>query len=292
MHLWQTPEGCLIAADSWGNPERPLVLMLHGGGQSRHAWRMTGRSLGAAGYYAIAFDLRGHGDSDWPADGDYSENAFVRDLGYMVQILGGRKPVLIGASLGAGAALIAAGEEWVNAAALIMLDFVPKTDPSGFKRLNSFMSAHRNGFASLEEVAETIGSFRGGGDRPPNLAGLAKVVRRAPDGRFRWHWDPRLLDWREKEFPDRHVRMSVSARRLRIPTLLVRGGSSDVVSEEGAQEFLELCPHAEYITVAQAGHMIAGDRNDTFGEAAINFLMRVIPTGGQPDQEAGGTLRT
>ena len=277
MHVWPTTEGLRIAADSWGDPGGPLVLLMHGGGQSRHAWRTTGRNLGEAGYHAVAVDLRGHGDSEWSPEGDYSQDAYVRDIEAVIHALGGRTAVLVGASLGAGNGLVAVGEDRVDAAALVLVDFVPRTERAGFERLQAFMRAHGDGFASLEEVSDAITAFRGGGQRPAALDGLAKVVRRGNDGRYRWHWDPRQLDWRVREYPTRHVRLSASAHRLGIPTLLVRGGSSDVVSEEGAREFLDLCPHAEYINLAGAGHMLVGDRNDTFGQALIPFLVREVP---------------
>ncbi|MGH7818433.1 MAG: alpha/beta fold hydrolase, partial [Candidatus Binatia bacterium] len=88
-----------IAADGFGDPAAPPVLLLPGGGQTRHAWGDTGRVLGERGWYALACDLRGHGDSDWPADADYSTEAFVGDLESVVRQLGG-PAVLVGASLG------------------------------------------------------------------------------------------------------------------------------------------------------------------------------------------------
>ena len=72
-------------------------------------------------------------------------------------------------------------------------------------------------------------------------------------------------------------RLSQSADKLTLPTLLVRGGLSDVLTEEGAQSFLEQCPHAEYVNVKNAAHMVAGDRNDIFADAVIEFLYRVVP---------------
>ncbi|HSW20023.1 MAG TPA: alpha/beta hydrolase [Ramlibacter sp.] len=277
MHVWVTPAGLRIAADSWGDPQAPQVVLVHGGGQSRHAWRATGRNLGAAGYHAVAFDLRGHGDSDWSPEGDYSANAFIGDLAWLVRHLGGRDPVVVGASLGAEVALLAAGEGAAPVAGIAMIDFAPRTEQGGFERLRDFMSGNADGFASLEEVAESISRFRGGAGRPAKFAGLARVVRLGPDGRFRWHWDRRLVDCRVREFPTRHERMAAAARQLQRPALLVRGSGSDVVSEEGAREFLQLCPQAEYIDIADAGHMIVGDRNDIFGQAAAPFLARVLP---------------
>lgn len=275
MQLWATDGGLRIAADAWGDRAAPLVLLGHGGGQTRHAWRTTASELGEAGYRAVAFDLPGHGDSDWPADGDYSLDAQIRVLQSLLRALGTARPVLIGASLSAEVFLVAVGEAAVEPAALVLVDYAPRTQEQGYERNRSFMAAHAQGFDSLEEAADAINAHRGG-NRPRKLDGLAKVVRRGEDGRYHWHWDSRLLAWREREYPTRYERMAAASRRLTVPTLLVRGGKSDVLSEEGAQEFLQLVPHAEYVRIADAGHMIAGDRNDSFGHAARDFLARAL----------------
>lgn len=276
MHAWAGADGVSLAADAWGPAEGPLVLLLHGGGQTRHAWGGTGRLLGAAGYRAVAFDARGHGDSAWSAQGDYRYDAMAGDLAAVVRQLGGRRPVLVGASMGGITGLVAVGEGFVDASALILVDVVPHTEPAGTARVQAFMGQRPEGFASLDEVAEAISRYRPHRPRPRSLGGLAKNVRLGEDGRFHWHWDPRFLAT-PPDLRERRERLSACARRLALPTLLVRGGGSDVVSEEGAREFLALCPHAEYVNVASAGHMVAGDRNDAFGRAAVDFLARTVP---------------
>ncbi len=277
MHLWATDAGLRIAADSWGDPAAPLVLLGHGGGQTRHAWRDTGRRLGDAGYYAVAVDCPGHGDSDWAEDGEYGMDAQVRGLCALLSVpaLAGRQPVLVGASLSAEVFLLAVGEGLIKAAGLVLVDYAPQTQEEGYLRNKAFMEAHVDGFASLEEVADAIASHRGG-PRPSRVDGLAKVVRRGADGRLHWHWDARMLDSRVREYPNRYARMSAAARRLTLPTLLVRGGRSDVLSEAGAREFLEMVPQSEYVLIAEAGHMIAGDANDAFGEAVLGFLGQAL----------------
>ncbi|WP_081060559.1 alpha/beta fold hydrolase [Burkholderia territorii] len=276
MHFWTGADGIRIAGDAWGHPDAPLILFLHGGGQTRHAWRSTAERLGAEGYYAVTFDARGHGDSEWSADGDYSQDAMVRDLECIVAAVGAGQPILAGASMGGGTCLVAAGDEYVRARALILVDIVPSTEQVGFDRVSAFMEQNPDGFESLDEVADTIAKFRPQRARPSNLRRLAKNVRRGEDGRFRWHWDPRLLNSRRKDLASRYERLSSCARRLTLPTLLVRGGSSDFVSEAGAHEFLAMCPHAEYVNVLGAGHMLGGDRNDAFGTAAMSFLARTV----------------
>ncbi|MBC8745984.1 pimeloyl-ACP methyl ester carboxylesterase [Paraburkholderia sp. WC7.3g] len=284
MHIWKGSGGVRLAGDTWGHADGPLVVLLHGGGQTRHAWGGTGELLGKTGYCAVAYDARGHGDSDWARDGDYSQDALVRDLTCVVAALGARRPVLVGASLGGGTSLVATGERQIDTSALILVDIVPYTEPAGVARIHTFMQQSPDGFGSLEEVADAIGQYRPTQARPRNLDGLSKNVRFCDDGRYRWHWDPRFLAG-TIDLRTRHERLAACARQLTLPTLLVRGGSSDVVSEAGVREFLELCPHSEYVNVAEAGHMVAGDRNDVFGKAAVQFLARNVPVAslsGQP----------
>jgi len=281
MHYWPGAAGVRIAGDAWGNPDGPLVILQHGGGQTRHAWKGAGETLGAAGYYAVAIDARGHGDSDWAPDGQYGQDIMVEDLVCVVAALGKRRPVLVGASMGGGTSLVAIGEDRVDATALVLVDVGPRIEADGVGRIQAFMSQKPEGFASLEEVAAAIASYQPHRTRPRNLDGLAKNVRLGPDGRYHWHWDPRYRAGRQV-LERRQERMEACSRRLSLPTLLVRGGLSDLLSEEGAKYFLELCPHSEFVNVTGAAHMVAGDRNDIFASAVIEFLKRQVPVGGTP----------
>jgi non-heme chloroperoxidase len=259
------------------------VVLLHGGGQTRHAWKGAGETLGAAGYHAVAFDARGHGDSDWAPEGDYGQDAMVRDLEAVVAALGQRRPVLVGASMGGGTSLVAVGEDHVDATALVLVDIAPRIEPEGTRKILEFMEQRPDGFDSLDQVADAIASYQPHRPRPRQLDGLAKNVRLGPDGRYHWHWDPQIRLGR-RNLQQRQARLEACARRLTLPTLLVRGGLSDVLSEQGVRGFLELCAHAEYVNVVDAGHMVAGDRNDAFAGAVIDFLARTVPLGGPPLQ--------
>lgn len=278
MHTWTGSGGVTIAGDTWGDPYGPLVVLQHGGGQTRHAWKGAGETLGRAGYHVVAFDARGHGDSAWaPADA-YGSDDMVGDLCCVAEALGGKNPILVGASMGGGVSLIAAGEAKVDAAALVLVDMAPRIEAEGRRQIQEFMNQKPEGFDSLEEVAEAIANYQPHRPRPRTLDGLAKNIRLGADGKFHWHWDPaRRHAWRDDEA--RRDRLSACADRLTLPTLLVRGGLSNVLSEEGAQSFLQQCPHAEYVCVNDAAHMVAGDRNDNFAGAVVEFLGRVVPVG-------------
>jgi non-heme chloroperoxidase len=282
MYYW-AGDGVRIAGDAWGPADGPLVLLQHGGGQTRHAWKGAGETLGAAGYHAVAFDARGHGDSDWAPDGVYGQDAMVRDLRCVIAALGGRRPVLVGASMGGGTSLVAAGERHVDATALVLVDIAPNIEREGVNNIQAFMDQKPEGFDSLDEVAQAIAAYQPHRNRPRNLDGLAKNVRLGADGKYHWHWDPRFRAG-PRSLEQRTSRLEACAAHLRLPTLLVRGGLSDLLSEEGAQAFLKLCPHAQYVSVTGAAHMVAGDRNDIFSNAVIDFLARTVPVGGTPVQ--------
>lgn len=268
-----------LAADVFDAAGRP-VLLLHGGGQTRHAWRKTAVALARAGWTAYAVDQRGHGDSEWVADGAYSFTDYADDAAVVaaaIQRRHGAPPVAIGASLGGMAALLAAGEaDRPMFAALVLVDITPRVDRSGVSKVQGFMRAHaRDGFASVEEAADAVAAYLPHRPRPRSTEGLKKNLRLHPDGRWRWHWDPRFIDGRLPVDGNRsgiEERLVAAARRLTIPAMLVRGGASELVQEEHAKEFLALVPHARFADVSGARHMVAGDRNDQFSAAILDFL--------------------
>jgi pimeloyl-ACP methyl ester carboxylesterase len=272
-------DGNRLVADEAGSPDAPPVVLFHGGGQTRHSWGTTLRVLGDDGWHALSFDLRGHGGSEWVTDGDYTLDAFAGDVRAISRALP-RPPALVGASLGGLAALAAIGEhpDEPIATALVLVDVAPRTEAEGRERIGAFMLEHMaDGFASLDEVADAIQRYNPHRPRPTDLSGLRKNLRER-DGRWYWHWDPQFLSGRlggddetRSSLVDPH-RLERAAEALRVPTLLVRGRVSDLLSEEGARELLALVPHAKLVDVGGAGHMVAGDRNDLFNDAVVEFL--------------------
>lgn len=276
--------GLKLAADIDGDPGHPAVLLLHGGGQTRHAWSRAFGQLVAGGYHVISYDARGHGGSEWAADGDYRTDALVADLKAILAALP-QPPALVGASMGGITALTAIGESAAPiASALVLVDVAPNIERRGVEHIRSFMTANPQGFATLEEVAVAVAAYNPDRPRPKDTSGLLKNLRHGADGRYYWHWDPRIIAVSQAE----HVayleayeeRMRNAAVQVRIPTLLVRGAQSDVVSPEGARQLRELIPQAEIVDIAGAGHMVAGDRNDAFNDTVIGFLGRQLPAPG------------
>lgn len=251
---------------------RGVVVLLHGGGQTRHSWARTAQRLAAEGWTAVTVDARGHGDSDWHPTQDYTLDGFVGDLLALLPTLEAA-PVLVGASLGGITALVAAGEHPGLAQGLVLVDVVVQLEPDGVDRIVAFMAAHADGFSSLEEVADAITAYNPIRRRPRSLEGLKKNVRLRPDGRWYWHWDPTFIQIADE--PQRRVdpdRLRAAASHLLIPTLLVRGLHSDVVSDAGMADMMRLVQHAESVEIPAAGHMVAGDDNDVFATRLETFL--------------------
>jgi pimeloyl-ACP methyl ester carboxylesterase len=262
-------DGNKLVADCWGNPGHPCVIFLHGGGQTRHAWGGTAARISDAGWHAISVDLRGHGDSDWTDD--YSRQSFGGDVVAIVREIGG-SPMLVGASLGGLSSLFAEDmAEGPLSQALILVDIAPRPNPAGVDRILNFMKAGTKGFATIEEAADAVAGYIRERERPKDVSGLRKNLRLKEDGRWYWHWDPNFLSLTRENRALDVVHLEKAAGRLKVPTLLVRGGRSDVLTEDGIAAFQELVPHAKVADIAGAGHMVAGDKNDAFTNAILTF---------------------
>ena len=271
-------DGIELAADIFGDESNPPVLLLHGGGQTRHAWGSAAATLAAAGRCAYSIDLRGHGHSDWSPDGIYGMTRFGADVKAIASSLSA-KPALVGASLGGLSSMVAVGEtDDAFAASLVLVDVAPRVEKVGSQKIGGFMRAGMRGFDTLEDAADSIAAYIPHRPRPKDLSGLRKNLRQRGDGRWYWHWDPRFITNQEgldgQAGLVHHERLCTAARKVTIPTLLVRGRMSDIVSDESVRELRELIPHAEVVDVDGAGHMVAGDKNDAFNQAVIEFVER------------------
>ncbi len=276
---FHTRDGLRLAADVIGEGKRGSVILAHGGGQTRHSWASTAKRLAERGWKTVALDLRGHGDSDWDSNGDYQIVKFAEDLVEVAATLPDR-PALIGASLGGMAGLMV--ETLVAPGAfssLTLVDIVPRSDPAGVEKIMGFMGANmEHGFDSLQAAADSIAAYLPHRPRPTDLSGLRKNLRLGEDGRYRWHWDPKFVTGvRHGPSEGPLAMLEARFREIEVPIHLIRGRLSELVSLEAATEFVGTLRNGSFTDVADAGHMVAGDRNDIFLEAVIAFLDR-LPT--------------
>jgi pimeloyl-ACP methyl ester carboxylesterase len=292
LERFRTTDGVTLTADCYRHDAaRAVVLLLHGGGQNRHAWATTARRLHARGYTVVAYDARGHGDSAWDPTGRYDLGRLASDLlAVREHASTDRPPAVVGASLGGmtvlGTHLLAPADLW---GAVVLVDITPRMEFHGARRVVSFMAAHPDGFSTLDDAADVIAEYNRHRTRPKNPDGLRKVLRQRDDGRWIWRWDPAFITSNfqflqgdpatgAEKFDAISELLVEGARRVQAPTLLVRGVLSDVTSQQSVDEFLKVVPHAQAVDVSGTGHMVAGDDNDAFTAAVAGFLDRTIST--------------
>jgi pimeloyl-ACP methyl ester carboxylesterase len=267
--------GVKLAASAFGQEDGPLVVMIGGLGQTRHSWGRAAERIGEAGWRAITLDLRGHGESGWSDDGRYGYDRTAGDVIAVIRALG-KPAVVVGASLGGKIGMTAAGEggpEIVRA--LVIVDTIPRTNPAGVAEVTQVLHPPAEGFASLDAAAAELARLRGKGAREGAGERLRPNMRQDDAGRWHWHWDPAWMD------RDQGIGLAAAtdfleaaAARISVPVLVTRGELSQVVGDDGLAAFRAIVPQVEVETIAGAGHMIVGDRNDAFADAVIAFLQR------------------
>jgi pimeloyl-ACP methyl ester carboxylesterase len=273
-------DGLLLACEHFGDEASPTLVFAHGFGQTRHAWEDAANVLAGEGWHCVTTDARGHGGSGRRDDGEYHYDQFIDDLLQLTRatasVSSGRLPILIGASMG-GLLGLSAQARYAPFRALVLVDITPRWEAAGVARILTFMRAHPDGFATFDEAADAIAAYlphraeyrRSGQDRPERLR---KLLIAGDDGRLRWHWDPRLLDYVAAESEQQQDALLDAARCIRVPTLLISGERSDIVSASSVAEFLRHVPHAKHVCVEKATHMVAGDSNDAFARAVLDFV--------------------
>ncbi len=263
-------DGIALAIEHFGDASDPPVVFAHGFGQTRHAWSATASALSGAGWHAITADARGHGHSDWRDDGDYDFAQFVDDLVLVSRSIE-CKPILVGASMGGLLGLIAQAES-ESFRAMVLVDITPRWETAGVERIMGFMRAHPDGFASIDEAASAVATYLPHRAEKKSPDRLRQLLVRGENDRLRWHWDPRLLDRVAANSERYQSALLDAAKRIDVPTLLISGERSDIVSDATISEFLQLVPHAEHVRVPRATHMVAGDANDAFSKSVLEFV--------------------
>lgn len=263
-------DGVPLAVNARGDARDPALVFAHGFGQTQQAWSATATTLATAGWFCLSADARGHGGSGWRANGAYEFSQFVDDLVRVARVPK-HKPILIGASMGGLLGLIAQAAQRPFRA-LILVDITPRWEAAGVERILTFMRAHPQGFASVDEAAAAVAQYLPHRVATKSPDRLRSLLVTAVDGRLRWHWDPRLLDTIGTGGEREQSHLLEAARCIDVPTLLLSGERSDVVSDATIDEFLRCVPHARHVRVARATHMIAGDANDAFTAAVAHFI--------------------
>jgi pimeloyl-ACP methyl ester carboxylesterase len=243
----------------WGTRGRPPVLFLHGGGLNAHTWDIVCAALKPE-RHCLALDQRGHGESEWSPEMDYATESHAADLGAFVDALGLDRFVLVGMSLGGVNALAWAGQHSRRLAGLVVIDVGPEVRTEGVRKIAAFTS-EATPLDSVEQYVERALSFNPRRNRELLRRSLLHNLRRMPDGRWMWKYDQR----HRGRAPDpaayarRRELLWRAVDGVECPTLVVRGGQSDVFHDEDAEQLAGRLRHGRWVRIEGAGHTVQGD---------------------------------
>jgi pimeloyl-ACP methyl ester carboxylesterase len=242
----------------WGIAGQPPIVFLHGGGLNAHTWDLVCLALRRE-RHCVALDQRGHGESEWSPQMDYSTESHVGDLDAFVDALGLTRFVLVGMSLGGVNALAWAGRHSDRLDGLVIVDVGPEIRTEGVVKIAAFTSEAAP-LASVDEYVERAMAFNPRRNRELLRRSLLHNLRRMPDGRYMWKYDQRH---RGKIDPDAYARrrelLWSAVDRVQCPTLVVRGAQSDVFHDEDAARMADRLERGRWVKIDGAGHTVQGD---------------------------------
>ncbi len=257
----------------WGAPANPPLVLLHGVGQTCHTWDLFAAAL-SPHFHVMAFDQRGHGDTDWAADKDYSRSSMVKDVGAFTAALGLDRFFLTGMSMGGANSLSFTARNPDRVEALVVVDVGPRVENTGVQNIRNFMKEFRE-FDSLDEAAAVIHKFNP--RRPLEVIRKYTVVynlKQLPSGKWTWKYDTYFSQGHSRiDVKQMQKELSEEVAKITCPTLLVRGAESDVLSLDGARLLQAAIPGSEFALVAGAGHSVMGDNPPGFEAAVRKFYL-------------------
>lgn len=270
-----TREGVKLATDIAGEPFNQRIIFVHGG-QSRQAWRATLGMMAASGYSVLSYDLRGHGQSDWAQNGDYSLNAHIRDLTAIVNA-SARPPVLIGAFLGGrvalgGAAMLGAG----RVAAVVLIESAPRM--SGLSRIRRFVTEALDGYDTPDAARQAVKVHF---SHPIEIAeeDTDMPIEQGEGGRYFWKWDPALARLVNRDQSAIERRLSQASGEIDCPLLIVRSTDSDMVTDDSLSDLVDRNPDVVIAEVdTDRVRSYAGVRSE-YWSSVLGFLAPIFSNG-------------
>ena len=257
----------------WGDPANPPLVLLHGVGQTCHTWDLFAAAM-SPHFHVMAFDQRGHGDTDWAADKDYSRRSMVKDVEAFTTALGLDRFFLTGMSMGGANSLSFTANNPDRVEALVVVDVGPRVENKGVQNIRNFMKDFRE-FDSLDEAAAVIHKFNP--RRPLEIIRKYTVVynlKQLPSGKWTWKYDTYFSEGHSRiNVKQMQQELSQEVKKITCPTLLVKGAESDVLSLDGARLLQTAIPGSEFALVAGAGHSVMGDNPPGFEAAVREFYL-------------------
>ena len=267
----------------WGNPEKPLLMLVHGGRDHARSWDWVAEEL-REDWHVVAFDHRGHGDSDWVSDGNYNVQDMVYDLAQLVHQLGDDEVTIVSHSMGGNVALRYAGTFPDKVRKIVAIEGLgpsPKrqeemrADPYP-QRMAEWIEKKRAAAARTPRKYESIEAAFARMIEENSYLTEAQArhltlhgVTRNEDGTYSWKFDPHLNVWHVEDVADEFLHQTWAA--ITAPTLLLYGADSWASNPQGDGR-LEHFENAKVIEFENAGHWLHHDQFDRFMLTLRDFL--------------------
>jgi pimeloyl-ACP methyl ester carboxylesterase len=254
----------------WGNQDRPPLVFLHGGALNAHTWDVVCLALRDQ-YHCVALDQRGHGDSDWAED--YSHERHCEDITGFIEQLGIGRTVMIGQSMGGLNSIVYAGGGQ-RLAGLVIVDVGPELNVGGTKRIGDFIRDTPEA-ESIDAFIDKAMEFNPRRDRDLLRRSLMHNLRKLPNGKWTWKWDPNRMRAGMSSIED-HIaamrRLWTHVEKIDCPALVMRGGKSDVFSDANAEKLAATLPRGRWVRIHDAGHTVQGDNPRDMVRALREFF--------------------
>ena len=256
----------------WGDPSGPPLMLLHGFAQTCHSWDFVALSL-CDRYRVIVLDQRGHGDSDWAPDGDYTPETQQKDIAAIVGELGLGQFKLMGLSMGGRNSFTYTANNPEQVKALVIVDAGPENQRAGTTNIRSFVT-QEDELDSVEDFVNRVLKFNPRRSAEQVRGSLLHNLKQLPSGKWTWKYDKilRSPDRRMGGDPEMTKRLWGYIESLQCPTMVVRGENSDVIALGTANEMHERIPNVRLVTVEKAGHLVMGDNPSGFLAAVNGFF--------------------
>ncbi len=269
-----TVNGLQLHYVEWGAADKPALVLLHGFQSHAHTWDTFSRAM-ADTYHVVALDQRGHGDTSWAPDGNYTPEAFIRDIVGFIDALELAPAVLVGHSMGGRHAAMVAADYPDKATKVIIVD-TPAELPAAIRDMMA--QQPESDTPPQPEIFETFEEVIRNGMRQYPLTPEAELrhanyhnLYRGADGKWRWRWDPTLLESRRL---NRSLRLDLYPylQRIQCPTLLIRGQQSPLLTPEIAQKMVQSLPHGRVVDIPETAHTVNADNAAAFNTLTAAFL--------------------
>ncbi len=255
----------------WGNDKLPPMLLLHGGAQTAHSWDFFGLSMRDS-YHVVALAQRGHGDSDWSPDRNYSLDAYIADIKAVTESIGFNKFTLVGLSLGGRNSFTFAARYPEKVKELVIVDVGPDVEAQGVRHVLDFTRSVDT-FDSFEAMVQHVHSYNVRRPLDQIRGSILHNVKSLPDGRWTWKYD-RNRGQQSTHRVEQTARAWELIKNIQCPTLIVRGGESDVLAPATVDKMCASIPNSRSVVVPRAGHLVQGDNPVDFEKAVRAFLGR------------------